>query len=224
MTAHLRVRAPALRAFGGGPTARVLLRQPAVRAAAVVAVAGPAYVAWGGARADAPLRLRVVALAIAVVLAMVWDDRTAPVVAATPVGLPAVLRGRAAVLVALVTTGWVVSAAVVAWRTDGAPVGGLAVEAVGLAAVLVAVVGVLVRGRLGEPVLGYPVPLLLGLLALASRLPDRVTLLAAGPDDPGWVAVQQRWAGLAVVAVAFAVWCARDPARATGLRRRGDRG
>ncbi len=206
--------------LGLRPELPVLLRQASVRATALLAVVAPIYVAWGGRTVDAPLRLRVVSLATAVVLAMVWEDRSAPVVAATPVGLPAVLRGRAVVLIALATFGWVLSSVLLAVRVDGAPIAELTLEAAGTAALLVAVVGVLARGRLGESVTGYPVPLLLGLLVLVSRLPADWTLLSEGPDDPAWVAVHQRWAVLLVVALGVALSSARDPAVADLLRRR----
>ena len=149
------------------PSLRIALRLPAVRSAVVLMVASPAFVAWGGRETQAPVRLRVAGMLLAAGLAMVWDDRCAVVTAATPVGLPAVRRGRAAVVLGLLVPAWLLSCAAV----DGQPVAFAAVtfQTSALAAVLLALVGWFARDREGEPVLALPVPALLLAVAAFSQ-------------------------------------------------------
>lgn len=184
---------------------------PGLRLAVLMAVAGPLVVVHAGKESDTALRLLLVGLATAVAIALVWDDRCAPVTAATPVGLPAVRRGRGLVLSAALVAGW----GVCAWAADRAvpdlPVTAMAVLVLGLAVATLAVTGVLARGRDGEPVGTYPVPVLLVLLLLLSRLPDRWALLVA-PTDADWPAARDRWLLLLVVAAVLTGWVLRDPA------------
>lgn len=208
------------------PTRRVAVGLPGLRLAALVAAAGPLAVVHAGKESDTALRLLLVGLAAAVALSLVWDDRCAPVTAATPVGLPAVRRGRGLVLSAALVAGW----ATCAWAADRAvpdlPVTAMAVPVLGMAAVLLAATGLLARGRDGEPVGTYPVPVLLVLLLLMSRLPDSWALLVA-PTDADWPAARDRWLLLLVAAAALTAWVLRDPASrpvAVAVRARVQRG
>ena len=74
------------------PPPRLALRLPSVRGALVLLALGPAFVAWWGKDVDAPVRLRVLGLAVVVVASWAWDDRVHALTAASPVGLPAVSR------------------------------------------------------------------------------------------------------------------------------------
>lgn len=193
------------------PTRRVVLSLPGLRLAVLVAFAGPLVVVHAGKESDTALRLLLVGLATAVAIALVWDDRCAPVTAATPVGLPAVRRGRGLALSAALVAGWAGSA----WAADRAvpelPVTAMGIPVLTLAVVLLAVIGLLTRGRDGEPVGTYPVPVLLVLLLLLSRLPDSWALLVA-PTDAAWPAARTRWLLLLVASAALMIWTLRDPA------------
>lgn len=197
------------------PSWRVAARVPAVRAAVLLLLLGPLFVELGGPGEQAQLRLRVTAVAGAVALALLWEDRCATLVAATPVGLPAVRRGQALVVLLLLVASWGASS-VVAARSAALPVAGLALEAAGLAVVLVALVGLLARGREGEPVAALAVPVLLGVVVALSRLPQRWSLINAPPGGPGWAAERGRWAVVLLVGVLVVSWCGRDLA-ARGL-------
>jgi hypothetical protein len=192
------------------PTPRVAVRQPAVRAALVLVVAGPAMVAWGGPDGQAAVRLRVVGLVLGAALAMVWDDRCAVVTAATPVGVPAVRRGCLLVVLALLCLGFGLSCLVV--RPAPVPYGAVVLQTAGAAAVLLALVGWLARDRPGEQVAALPFPLLLVGLGVVSRLPAELSLMRTSPGDPGWPAERGRWLAVLLLAVAASGLLDRDRA------------
>lgn len=193
------------------PPLRVAVSLPGVRAAAVLAVVGPAFVVWAGEESDTGLRLLLAGLAAGVALALVWDDRCAPLTSATPVGLPSVRLGRGALLLVALVAGWGACALAADRAEPDIPVGAIAVPALAMAALLLAAIGLLARGREGEPIAAYPVPALLLLLLLLSRLPDRWTLLVS-PAGPGWAQVRDRWLLLLAASAAVAIWMLRDPA------------
>lgn len=194
------------------PPAGFVSRVIALRMAVGLAIVAPVFVAWGGRASDAEIRLRLVGLATAVVLAALWEERCAALTSATPVGLPAVLRGRGLLLVTVLVAGWLGSAAVVASRPGPSHVAGHAVEAAGLAAVVLAVVGLLSYRRDGESIAAYPIPVVLVVLLLASRLPKRWSLLGAFPGSAEWGAECARWAGVLVASLLLVAWLGRDPA------------
>lgn len=198
------------------PPWRVASRSPAVRLAVVLVLSCPLYVAWLGKADAAPTRLRVVGFLLGVALAMVWDDRCAVVTAPTPVGLPAVRRGRAAVVLALLASAWVLSAFAAG---GGDHLAAITLQSAAVAALLTAVVGWLARDRAGEPVAALPVPVLLGLLLLFQLLPARAALLRATPGTPEWGAERTRW--LVLLAVSAMVVAGLD--REGGLVRRRPR-
>jgi len=182
-----------------------------VIATAAVAFAGPAFVRWEGKADAAPIRLRLVGLVVAALFALVWEDRTAQLVAATPVGLPALQRGRLVVLLLVVCVAWTLACSAATVATTDARVWSATVEVAAVAALLTAIVGALARGRLGESLAAYPVPLLLVLLALAFRVPQRWALIAA-PGTPQWTDVHRRWAALLLLGLVAVAVAARDPA------------
>lgn len=192
-------------------TLRHTWRSRPVLAAGAVALLGPAYIVWTGQDADAPLRLRVVGLALAVVFALVWEDRTAPLAAATPVGLPALQRGRLLTLLTVVSVAWALACLATAQITQDAGLGAATVEVAAIAAVLTGIVGLLGRGRLGESLSAYPIPLLLVVLVLVFRVPARWRLVTS-PDSADWTDAHRRWAALLVVGLLWVAVAARDPA------------
>jgi len=168
----------------------------------------PAAVAWAGADHNAGLRLRLAGAGVAVLLTLAWDDRSATMTAPTPVGLPAVQRGRVLLLVTLLGTAWLLAAAAAVHTTDAVPVGPLGLEALAVSALLLTAAGALARGREGESVAAYAVPGLLALLFLQSRLPAGWQLVSAGPASTD---VQQRWLVVLAVSAALTGWVGRDP-------------
>lgn len=193
------------------PPWRVVRSLPGVRIAAVLTVVGPVVVGWAGGESGTGVRLLLAGLAAAVALALVWDDRCAPLTAATPVGLPAVRVGRGAVVLAVLVAGWGTSAVVADRAAPGAPVLSIAVPVLATAALLVAAVGLIARGRDGEPVGAYPVPVLLLALLLLSRLPARWALLVP-PGAGAWPQARDRWLVLLALSAATVLWLLRDPA------------
>jgi hypothetical protein len=191
------------------PTPRQALRHPSVRAALLLVVAGPVWVAWLGARADAPVRLRVLGLAVAVAAAFAWDDRVHSLTAPTPVGLPAVRRGRALVVAPLLLLAFALGAFAVPSGVS-LPLRALALQTCAVAALLLAVVGWV--GRDGDGILAVPLPAVMVLVALLYRLPEPVTMLHADPTSAAWPAERTRWLVLLLVAAAVVAWWARDPA------------
>ena len=191
------------------PSPRQALRHPSVRAALLLVVAGPVWVAWLGERADAPVRLRVLGLGLAVAAAFVWDDRVHSLTAPTPVGLPAVRRGRALVVAPLLVLAFVLGVCAVPSEVSF-PVRPVALQTCAIAALLLAVVGWV--GRDGDAVLAVPVPAVMVLVALLYRLPQPVTMLHADPLSAAWPAERARWFVLLVVAAGVVAWWARDPA------------
>lgn len=191
------------------PPPRAALRHPAVRAALVLLVAGPAGVAWWGQAADAPVRLRALGFLLAAVVPLAWDDRAHLATAATPVGLPAVRRGR---LLAVLLLACVDFAAAVPAAGSGVPVGAVALQSGAVAALLL--VAVAWVGRDGDPVLAVPFPALLIALWVLNRLPREVGLLHADPGAPGWADERTRWWLLLVLCVVLVLRLQRDPAAA----------
>jgi hypothetical protein len=191
------------------PPPRVALRHPSVRLALALLVVGPVWVAWLGKDADAAIRLRVLGVALGVALATSWDDRVHALSAASPVGLPAVRRGRALLVLALVTAAF-------ALGFVGLPEGliahpaALALQSAALGALLVAVVAWF--GRDGEPVLVVPLPAALVSLAVLVKLPRPLTFLHADPGSAGWPDERARWVGLLVLALLAAAVLGRDAA------------
>jgi hypothetical protein len=203
------------------PPPRLALRLPAVRAALGVLVLGPVFVGWLGETADAPVRLRVVGLAVVVVASYAWDDRVHSLTAASPVGVPAVRRGRALVVTVLLCLAFGLGALAVPSGVH-VPVRALVLQTCALSLLLLAVIGA--AGRYGDPVLALPVPVLLVVLALLYRLPARVSVLRNDPGSPGWPAERARWVVLLVVSAAVTAWWWRDPAaRRFSLRHKGSR-
>lgn len=184
--------------------------RPAFAIAAVAAV-GPAFVLFVGNEDGAPIRLRAVGLALAALLALGWEDRTAPLAAATPVGLPAVHRGRLLLLLLAAAVAWSLSCLAATQRGPDVPVWSATVEIAAAAAVLTAIVGGLARERLGESLAAYPVPLLLVLLVLAFRVPERWAVIA-GPGSPAWADVHRRLVALLLIGLVAMLVVGRDPA------------
>jgi hypothetical protein len=191
------------------PPARTALRHPAVRAALVILVVGPPWVAWLGKAGDAPIRLRVLGLAVVVAAALAWDDRVHALTASTPVGLPAVRRGRIALVLALVAVAFGLGCLAV---PDGVPLpaSALVLQTGTLVALLMALVAWF--GRSGESVLVLPAPVLLLSLIFLNRLPHNVGLLQADPLGDAWAAERTRWFVLLAVAALAVVRLGRDPA------------
>lgn len=189
------------------PAPRLALRLPGVRLALVLVVILPAFVAWWGPDVDAGLRLRLGGAAAAIAVALVWDDRSAITIAATPVGLPAVRRGRTAIVALLLASAWSLAAAVAVRTADLVPVGPLGLEAVAVSALLLGLTGGLARGREGEPVAAYPVIVLLAVLALQFRAPQGWQLITAGPVSGD---VQRRWLIVLAASLVLIAWVGRD--------------
>ena len=194
------------------PPVRVALRLPAVRMAAVLVVAAPLIVRWLGEADQRPVRLRLVGVLLAAGAAMVWDDRCAVLTSPTPVGLPAVRRGRALLVLALLLLAWGLSCLAatghhVPWKVVSVQTGVLAVLIVGL-------VGWFGRDREGDQLLTLPMPVTLLTVALVSRLPQRFSLLAEQPGRDGWL----RWCLLLVLSLALVLRLDRDPAARRTLR------
>jgi hypothetical protein len=185
------------------------LRLPAVRAALLLVALGPVFVAWLGKHDDAPVRVRVLGLAVVVVAGYAWDDRVHALTSASPVGLPAVRRGRGLVVGALLCLAFALGVAAVPSDVD-VPVRALVLQACALALLMLAVIGAV--GRYGDPVLALPVPLLIAMLVVLTRLPASIALLRATPGAPGWPAERTRWVVLLAVSAAVLSWWARDPA------------
>ena len=189
------------------PPPQVAARHPAVRVAVLLLLAGPPAVAWWGDPESGPLRLRVLGLLLAAVVALAWDDRAHLLTASTPVGLPAVRRGRVLVVAGLGAAAFAAGCVVVPRE---APVAALSLQSGALAALLLAVVGWF--GRDGDPVLVVPAPALLLSLLVVSRLPEEVGLLRAEPGTPGWPDERLRWWVLLGAAGLVALRLHRDPA------------
>ena len=138
-------------------------------------------------------------------VALLWDDRCAVLTEPTPVGLPAVRRGRALVLVALLLSAWGLSC--LAARDYSLPWRALNLQTAGMALVVAAVVGWWARDRRGEPLLALPVPVLLLTVAAMSRLPQSLSLLSGQPGE------QTRWLVLVASCLLLLARLDRDPAR-----------
>ena len=189
------------------PRPRPALRHPAVRAALGLLLAGAPVIAWAGTDADAPLRLRVLGFLLSAAVALSWDDRSYALTASTPVGVPAVRRGRAAVVTALAVLAFGLGWCAVPGEATGLPI---ALQSASLAVVLLVVVGWF--GRDGEPVLVIPFPALLLTLAVLSRLPPRLALLRADPHAAEWSDERMRWWVLLALSAVLLLRLERDPA------------
>jgi hypothetical protein len=191
------------------PGPRIVLRHPAVRTLLVLLAAGPVTVRWWGEAESAPVRLRLVGMLLAAAVALAWDDRAHVLTASTPVGLPAVRRGRLIVASAL-AAGCFGLAALALPDGQEAPVAAVTLQTVVLAAVLLAVAGWC--GRDGDAVLVVPLPALLLTLAVLSRLPKEVAMLQADPRSPQWADERTRWWVLLALASVAVLRLQRDPA------------
>jgi hypothetical protein len=192
------------------PPFKVALQLPAVRTAALLIVVAPVIVRWVGASGQEPIRLRVVGMLLAAAFAMVWDDRCAVLTAPTPVGLPAVRRGRAVMVLSLLLVAWGCSC--LAASGHGVPYAVISLQTGATAVLLVAVMGWLSRDRDGEQLLALAVPVVLVTVAVMTRLPDRFSLLTHQPGDIGWPAERVRWLGLLALSVLLVLHLDRDPA------------
>lgn len=196
---------------------RYLWRTRPLIAVAAVGLTGPALMLIGSEDA-VPLRLRFVGVVLASLLALTWEDRTAPLVASTPIGLPSVQRARLLLLLAAVAVAWGASCFAASQRVPDVGAWWATLEMAALGAVVSAIMGGLARGRPGENLAAYPMPLAICLLLLATRLPVRFNLIAS-PDSPAWVDVHQRWAVLLLLGLLALAYVARDPASRPVFRR-----
>lgn len=198
------------------PPPRTALRHPALRTALVVLLVGPPWVAWLGRPDDAPVRLRVLGLGVVVAASLAWDDRVHALTASTPVGLPAVRRGRIALVLAVLAVAFALGCLAVP-RGVPFPAAALVLQTGALLALLMALVGFFGRG--GDPVLVLPAPALLLTLIVLNRLPHQVGMLQADPMGDAWAAERTRWVVLLVVAVVAVLRLGRDPASRRVVRR-----
>lgn len=198
------------------PPWRIALRHPSVRAGLLLALLAPVWVGVIGTDADAGIRLRVLGFVLAAVAALSWDDRGHALCASTPVGLPAVRRGRGLVVVVLLAVAFVLGWLAVPASVE-VPVAVVVLQSVAMAGVLLALVAWF--GRDGDPVLVVPLPALLVSLAVLVKLPSPFTFLQAQPGDAGWPAERARWLALLALALLAATWLGRDPAARQVLRR-----
>ncbi len=192
------------------PPVRVAVRLPAVRTAAALVVIAPVIVAWAGRSGEEPTRLRVVGMLLAAAAAMVWDDRSAVLTTPTPVGLPAVRHGRALVVVTLLLIAWGLGC--LAARGHDVPYGAVSLQSGVVAVLLVSLVGWLSRDREGEQLLALPVPVLLVVIVVMTRLPHSVSLLNQQPGEVGWPAERTRWLVLLALSLVLLLRLDRDPA------------
>lgn len=192
------------------PPLKVALQLPAVRTAALLVVIAPVIVRWVGDAGQEPVRLRVVGMLLAAAAAMVWDDRCAVLTAPTPVGLPAVRRGRALLVLSLLLVAWGFSC--LAASGHDAPYAVISLQSGATAVLLIAVMGWLSRDRDGDQLLALVVPMLLTAVVTMTRLPDRFSLLTHQPGDAGWPAERARWLGLLALSVLLVLHLDRDPA------------
>lgn len=202
------------------PPRRVARSLPGLWVAALLAAGGPAFVVWAGKESDTGLRLLLAGLAAGVGLALVWDDRCAPLTAATPVGLPSVRMGRGAVLLAALAAAWGTCAVAADRAVPSTPVASIAVPVLAMAALLVAAIGLVARGRDGEAVGAYPVPVSLLIVLLLSRLPARWAVLVP-PGADAWPQARDRWLVLLAGSAAMVLWLLRDPGSRPPHRRLG---
>ena len=200
------------------PPRQVAARLPGMWMAVLLATGGPAFVAWAGEESNTGLRLLLVGVAAGLALALVWDDRCAPLTAATPTGLPSVRVGRGVALLVALAAGRGVCAVVADRTAPDTPVMAIAVPVFAMAVLLLAAVGLIAHGREGEPVGASPAPVLLLIVGLMSRLPERWSLLAS-PATAAWPQVRHRWLVVLAASAATVLWLARDPA-ARPLHRR----
>lgn len=191
------------------PPARIALRHPALRTALLLLLAGPLFVSGPGRDADAPMRLRALGLGLVVAAALAWDDRVHALTAATPVGLPAVRRGRLALVAVPITVTFALGCQALPQGVS-VPVAALALQLAALTALVLAVVAWF--GRDGDPVLALATPAVLVTVLLLPRLPHRVALLVADPSGPGWPAERTRWLVLLVLALGILALLDRDQA------------
>lgn len=189
------------------PGPRLALRHPAVRTVLLLLVSGAPFVAWWGKDPDAPIRLRVLGFLLAVAVALSWDDRACVLTASTPVGLPAVRRGRLSVVTTIAVLAYCFGWLAVPGQATGLAIG---LQSASVAVVLLVVVGWF--GRDGDPVLVIPFPALLITLAVLNKLPHQIALLRADPRSSEWSGERTRWWVLLAVSALFVLRLERDPA------------
>ena len=193
------------------PPWQVAARLPGAWLAVLLASGGPVFVVGAGKDSDTGLRLLLVGLATGVGLALIWDDRCAPLTAATPTGLPSVRAGRGATLLVALAGGWGACALAADRAAPDTPVLAIAVPVLAMAVLLLASVGLIAHGREGELVGACSVPVLLLVVGLLSRLPERWTLLVS-PSAAAWPQARHRWLVVLAVSAGTIVWLMRDPA------------
>jgi hypothetical protein len=160
---------------------------------------------------SAVLRLRIVALLLAVGVGFALDDQTRPTVAAVPTPLWWRIVVRLIGVAAPATLAWCASLAWVGWRVHGdLPAATLTLEAAALAALVLAVAGGLARWRSTSEPGAVTAPAMLALGLILPQLPRRVALVV--PPGPAWDPAHVRWAVLLTIAVAVLALSLRDPA------------
>ena len=134
---------------------------------------------------NAVLRLRIVALLLAVGVGFALDDHTGPTVAAVPTPLWWRALVRLIGVAAPAALAWCAALAWVGWRVHGdLPVAALTLEAAALAALVLAVAGGLARWRGTSDPGTVTAPAMLALGLLLPQLPRWVALVVP-PDPPG---------------------------------------
>ncbi len=178
-------------------------------------------------------RIRLASLLLALGVSGALDDATRPYLDGVPV--PLHLRHGLRICVAgAVTAAWWVLILVTAGFRSGAeasagdagtalPLVAVTVVAVALVTATLAVAAAASRRRPGAGLVAGASTTLVGTTILALWAPLRAAMwpgypLATGTADVAWVAAQQRWALVAVVAVIGLRWSIRDPWSPTALR------
>lgn len=178
-------------------------------------------------------RLRLAAVLLAIGVAGTLDDPTRPQLDSTPVSLARRQALRIGVAGTVAAGAWgltlLAAAATPAARRSGASVGlpvtAVTVVAVALVAVTLAVAAAVTRRRGGSGVLPAAGTAVVLPAALALWTPVRGAMWPSYVTDPSdlgartvWLAAHQRWATVAVLAVAATAWSLRDPWRPTWPR------
>lgn len=172
-----------------------------------------------GADASPPIgALRIAAVLLAGAAGFCLDDRAEATTASSPI--TRLSRRGVRLGVGLVSAaalwGLLTAVAVVLTPSHDVPVGALAVEAAGMAAVGLATAALAIPRApdgLGGVAAG---PALLALLLgshVASVRWTVFTLLPMSPEDPTWTGAHLRWAVLVALSLVVVLACSADPAR-----------
>lgn len=157
--------------------------------------------------------LRGAAILLAGGLAMVLDDQSADVLAASPTTLMRRWAARLGLAVGVCAVAWTGALAWAGVVAGGLPWLALSVEAAALAAFAVALAAALRRWRdIREPG-ALVAPAVFGAVIGANLLPQRWSLLAGDPSGLGWMAAHVRWAAVLLATLVVLVVAAQDPAR-----------